>query len=372
MSTQAAEPVQVRLRALAKGPASKKPLWKEKWSVSLSGNEEFHITDRLLKLSNASDSKTLYVLKVIENELSWEQVDTSTDVEVNGEMIKMGRLKMGDRFVIRAEAGKSFDIEVVEAPVVEEAGPVVKAHDSSEEKTVLDIPPLSTMPDSEPTLTITQVAKKNVTDGPSFTSGKIREVVAGKKDISQVIELEQDPVLIHSSVKQLVTGDPEDETKPWMPEIDALGFRIPLGVWIFVIALVLASGAFLGVRWYSERLQLPVVVGGGSSEPSPQVNTQSEQPSVDQMPKVNVQALKEKPIVRETQKLVEKVNEQVKAQIKAGVKNQIQNVTHAEFSKAPEKQTAPSPVTQSSGIQIGPFNSGIPIQKVIKTVEKIK
>lgn len=92
------------------------PKWTEKWGVSLTASEEFHVTDRLLKLPFQENApKTVCRFSVEQGILQFHQVDLDRLMTLNGMPTKDSHPKIGDQIRI----GGTIQIEVVLAPAKE-------------------------------------------------------------------------------------------------------------------------------------------------------------------------------------------------------------------------------------------------------------
>jgi len=126
------------------------PKWTEKWGVNLTASEEFHVTDRLLKLPFLENApKTVCKFSVEQGVLHFHQVDLDRLATLNGSPTRESRPKVGDQIRI----GGTIQIEVVLAPV-------------PEPKTTT----LSATPINAPTFASLDTIPEIKTDGPTLTN----------------------------------------------------------------------------------------------------------------------------------------------------------------------------------------------------------
>jgi len=440
LATTPIKPTPIKLRAVAKSSTltpgiSSAPLWKEKWSVKLKGEEEFHITDHLLKMRSDVDPKVLTVLKLVDSELGFEQTDFGIDFEVNGEILKIGRLKIGDKIKVRpviknehetnsAHSSESvdggalfFEIDILEAPKVENAGPVII---TSPVKTD-DLPP--TPSDHEPTLTITHITSETQkNDGPLLNKKLNSQHLAEDKSFSK-IELEsttpekpahKDQDFTHSANVSFLT-------QPWMPKFNSIDFRVPRlflkWFWgcFFVASIVMTvfftfkknnisfdeitvNRSFLS--WLKSK---PITTDDKLStelqKTSSRQNVIADTQRVANLMNQRNQALDElaggEDLDKATDKMIDKVevtktiNRESQKQNGILKTKSLQNAAPVETQKpvtqpdrvkqASSFTPAAKPVQSTgymdhksqSGILIGPFSKGLPIQNVIQAVEKL-
>lgn len=103
----------VKLRVEFKGTKELEKRWSQKWSFPLSDNQEFHITERLLRVQNLDgDGKTLVVLRLKDEFLFMEVREANDLIHLNGKAVKLAKVSKGDRMMI----GEQFLIEVTQAP----------------------------------------------------------------------------------------------------------------------------------------------------------------------------------------------------------------------------------------------------------------
>lgn len=174
------------------------PKWSEKWGVSLSPGEEFHVTDKLLKLPfQENPPKTVCTFSITAGGLSFQHLDLDRVVTLNGVAKRECMPKVGDKIKI----GETIVLEIVTAPI---AKSLVKAEDQ-------EGPSISeTIGREEPT------NPAIATEGPTLTmtmSAQVLPVPSIHKDMSGSLEIPE-PSL--SSIKNHEI--PELESKPDVKE----------------------------------------------------------------------------------------------------------------------------------------------------------
>lgn len=150
---ETSEKVRLKFRVASLGETK----WTEKWGVSLTAGEEFHVTDKLLKLPFLENPpKTVCIFSVDGGALRFQQLDTDRAVTLNGQPEKDCSPRLGDKIQI----GETISIEVLLAPTPKIS---VRADESNGPKVRPDVIPEMFDGDSKiaadgPTLTMTFAA----------------------------------------------------------------------------------------------------------------------------------------------------------------------------------------------------------------------
>ena len=192
--------------------SASEPSWTEKWGVGLFPNEEFHVTDQLLKLPFQERApKTVCIFSLVDGVLAFRLADEDRQAQVNGAERKDALVTSGDRIKI----GDTLTIEIALAPPkvkarAAEAGPALGG--------MAEIPQLD--PEDGPTLTFaptgTTETRLTAPSGPSVRE-RVRERIREKE--RAVEESARSPVFEEIS-KSLEIQEPS--FNPGRPSPDAV------------------------------------------------------------------------------------------------------------------------------------------------------
>lgn len=142
----AAEKVRLKFRV----SSTKEPKWTEKWGVNLTAGEEFHVTDKLLKLPfQETPPKTVCTFSVDRGALLFQHLDLDRLATRNGTPENECNPSVGDKILI----GGTILVEVLVAPLVRASARA----DESPGPQVREIPEMKDL-DRKPTA-----------DGPTLT-----------------------------------------------------------------------------------------------------------------------------------------------------------------------------------------------------------
>ncbi len=157
----------------------KEPKWTEKWGVSLTSGEEFHVTEKLLKLPfQETPPKTVCTFSIDQGSLRFQHLDTDRKVTHNGKPEKECRPNVGDKLLI----GETIQVEVLAAPIAkslvtvkeeDSLGPVIRSEIS--------------IPEADgPTLTMTMTATPMEVESLSPFSAGTRSIQIPEPSIEMV------------------------------------------------------------------------------------------------------------------------------------------------------------------------------------------
>ncbi len=133
--------------------STKDPKWTEKWGVSLTTGEEFHVTDKLLKLPfQENPPKTVCTFSVDAGSVLFQHLDRDRIVTRNGTPESACSPRVGDKILI----GETILLEVLVAPTAKASARAAE----SPGPTLGGIPDIldmdSALKADGPTLTLTQ------------------------------------------------------------------------------------------------------------------------------------------------------------------------------------------------------------------------